>query len=196
MRRKATSSSASSVLRDDFFGPNDPFDGYDPSLEPASSPLRPVPSNAAIYESVPSSFTPGPPIKDRVIVAPVKKRKRSSAASHRYPRRQKDTELENANYIAKLERQIREMTQERDFRDMEDNSQQDEAEEAADDVADSVQDFSAEGRSLEIEVESFDYEMGEADSEEGEEGEEGAEESEAERIIQDLLGRYTTLYEQ
>lgn len=144
-------------------------------------------------ESVPLSAI-DIPMGDRGIVTSERKRKRNATASHRFRQRRKDVERENANYITKLERQIREMTQERDFYGMEEDLQRDEPEGAVDDVsyhvADPLPDLSEEADILEcidcVEEEEADSQAGAEESDEGK----------AERIIQDLLGRYTTLYDQ
>ena len=119
------------------------------------------------------------------------KRKRNATASHRFRQRRKEAEQANANYIANLERQIREMKEDAMMRLDEEQDVPGRVDMVPNVVeTDSPQDVAEDAGSLEC-----CEEVVEDEAETAAEGEESYEEK-AERIIQELLGRYTTLYDQ
>ena len=119
------------------------------------------------------------------------KRKRNATASHRFRQRRKEAEQQNANYIANLERQIREMKEDAMMRLDEEGDVPGKVDMVPNVVeTDSPQDVAEDAGSLEWCEEAVEDEAETAvEAEESYEGK-------AERIIQELLSRYTTLYDQ
>ena len=129
--------------------------------------------------------------EDRASLIADEKRKRNATASHRFRKRRKEAEQANANYIANMERQIRELKEDAMMKLDEEQVVPASVDMVSNDIeTDSPQDVAEDAGSLECCEEAVEDE-----AETAVEAEESYEEK-AERIIQELLGRYTTLYDQ